>query len=703
MSETHRPPSHTPLAGLPALVLDLETTGLDVTRDRVLQIGAVAMRGAKVLDVPAIDMLVDPGVAIPADSTAIHGISEVDVRDAPDASAALAILRERLAGHAVVGHNVAFDLAVLRHEAARLGVEWHEPPALDVHLLVGALEPSLPDLGLDALAHAVGVKVEGRHTALGDARATATVYAAVVRRLIETDVRTLGEAQALAAQRSDLVLRQAEAGWNAVPGAAPGAPARAPAPRVDSYVFSRPISEVMSALPVTIAASTTLREAARTMVERRIGALLVGVPDAPPDGILTERDLLRATADTAADPDRTEVRAVMSVPVASMHSDELLYRALGRMDRMRIRHLCVVDQDGRAVGMLSQRDLLGHRARAAVVLGDELADADDVGELAAAHARVPEVAAGLVAEGLGGVEAARVISNEIRAMTGRAADLALERVRSEGLGPAPASWSLLVLGSGGRSESLLSADQDNALIHDGSDADDPWFAAFGAHVADILDEAGIPRCKGGVMASNAPWRGTVEAWRARIEGWLGHARPEDLLSVDIFFDLTSVRGDGALARELHRSAVRTASGAPRFLGLLADSVASKAPPLGLFRRVRTDDEGRVDLKLGGLLPLVSLARALALRVGSSALATPERLRAAQEAGRLAPGDAHTLIALHGRLMTFILRQQLVDLETGVRPSARVVLKSLDKRARSRLRHDLGTLDDTLQILRGTMS
>ena len=47
----------------------------------------------------------------------------------------------------------------------------------------------------------------------------------------------------------------------------------------------------------------------------------------------------------------------MSAPVQSMRGDEMLYRALGRMDRLRVRHLCVADASGAPIGMVSQRDL----------------------------------------------------------------------------------------------------------------------------------------------------------------------------------------------------------------------------------------------------------------------------------------------------------------------------------------------------------
>lgn len=686
--------NHTPLAGLPVAVLDLETTGLRVRQDRIVEIGAVTMLGARLADAPKLDQLVDPGIPMPAAASAIHGIHDSDLRGKPSISDIAPALRELVADRVVVGHQIGFDLAVLRHEAARTGFEWREPAALDLALLVGALEPALPDLGLEAVARYLGVDVERRHRAMGDCLTAARCYVRLLVRLRELDVRTLGEARSLAARRTDLALRQAEAGWSAIPGEAAGFPPAPPFSRIDAFVFERRVADVMSAPPIFVAARTPVRAAALRMVEARIGAVLVDDGTGRAAGIVTERDLLRLAADRSADLDAVAVEAVMSKPVRSVQSGEMLYRALGLMDHWGARHLCVVDAAGIALGMVSQRDLLHHRTRSAHSLGAGIEAARDGAELAAEYGRTAGVAALLESEGLGGVEVARVISSELRAVAARAVAIAAGRLEAAGRGKAPAQWCLVVLGSGGRGESLLGADQDNALIHAGNDADDRWFADLGALTADLLDEAGVPRCKGGVMASSAEWRGSREQWRARVLSWLGRARPQDLLNVDIFFDLTPVAGEFALARDLLDEAVRAASRAPAFIGLLAQSVMSLPPILGFLGRPQSE-AGRIDLKRNGLLPLVGMARTLALRCGSSARATPERLREAAAAGRLSEADAEALVVVHGDLLLRVLRQQSIDLAGGVRPSGRIEAARLDRKDAARLRDGLRRIDDVL--------
>ena len=73
--------------------------------------------------------------------------------------------------------------------------------------------------------------------------------------------------------------------------------------------------------------------------------------------------------------------------------------------------------------------------------------------------------------------------------------------------------------------------------------EDRWFEQLGIHIADILHEVGVPYCKGGVMAKNPQWRGSLDVWRTRVGDWIQRSQPQDLLSVDIFFDMLGVHGD----------------------------------------------------------------------------------------------------------------------------------------------------------------
>lgn len=203
----------TPLAELPVLVLDLETTGLDPRRDHVVAVGAVRLHGARLYRSVTVDRLVRPPVAIPPRSTAVHGVTDAMVADAAPFAEVFDDLRPLLDGTVVVGHHVSFDLAVLERECARAGIAWERPRVLDTLLLAGALEPDREDLRLESLAAAYGVDVHGRHTALGDVLVTAQIFLRMLPLLADRGVATLAEAEAFAGRRKDLLKAQAAAGF----------------------------------------------------------------------------------------------------------------------------------------------------------------------------------------------------------------------------------------------------------------------------------------------------------------------------------------------------------------------------------------------------------------------------------------------------------------------------------------------------------
>lgn len=453
--------------------------------------------------------------------------------------------------------------------------------------------------------------------------------------------------------------------------------------RIDAYPYRHRLAEVMGAPVVSVSAETTLAEAARRMLEAKVSSLLLLDADGRPDAIFTEHDLLAAIAERgpAALDDRIDRHA--SRPVEHLPTDAYVFRALGRMDRLGVRHLAVVDpENGRAVGVVSARGLLKQRAGRALAIGDSIAVAQNGEQLATAQAELPALAGALVAEGIDARNIAGMISAVVRDVSARAAELAAESLIAEGK-PAPARWCYLVLGSGGRGESQLIPDQDNALVHDGAETDDAWFAELGRRASDILATAGIPYCKGKVMASNGAWRGNLAQWRRRIAGWIETPSPEDLLSVDIFYDFQPVFGDRSLADALRVQAMQAGTSRP-FLIVLSHELADTNAAIGFFGNLRTE-QGRLDLKRHGLLPIVAGARLLALRLGERATSTVERLRAAQAAGIITASDAASLARAQALFLIRILEQQSLDIETGLMPTVRVDIARLTARQRRELK------------------
>lgn len=103
---------------------DLETTGVDVNNDRIVQIGVIKTDlDFNVLSEPY-SILVNPGVPIPAESTDIHGITDQQVATAPTFATIAEGVYKFIADNHIAGYNVRFDIQVLMSEFHRLGIKW---------------------------------------------------------------------------------------------------------------------------------------------------------------------------------------------------------------------------------------------------------------------------------------------------------------------------------------------------------------------------------------------------------------------------------------------------------------------------------------------------------------------------------------------------------------------------------------------------
>ncbi len=677
----HRVILSTPLFALDAVAMDTETTGLDARTARIVEIGAVPLVHGRLDKAHAFETLVRIDAPVPAAAVKVHGIDAEALTGAPDFAAAYSAFQAFAEGRVIVGHTLGFDLALLKRECTLADIPWDPPVALDTRMLAQIANPDLAGFSLETLAEWLGLPLDGRHRALADARLTGKIFTRLVPHLRARNIRTLGEAAQACAGLTEVLDQYHRSGWSE-PSAAPARrDAEATLARIDSYPYRHRVRDVMSAPPLFVGGAARLRDVLSVLMTRRISSVFVaddgdGLAET---GIVTERDLLRTVASDGPEALEQTAGEIASRPLVSVPAGDFVYRAIGRMDNGRIRHLAVVSDEGEIVGALSARDLLRLRASAAITLGDDIDRAPDVVALARIWARLPVMAASLIEEEVGARAIAAVIARELGVLTRRAGLLAEERMLADGAGAAPCSYALLVLGSAGRGESLLAMDQDNAIVFTMGEPDGPedrWFARLGQHLADILNEVGVPYCKGGVMASQPAFRGSLQTWRERFSLWVRRSRPDDLLNVDIVFDFACVHGDAAMAATLWREAWAGARHANHFLKLLAEGHAAGDGALGFFGNLRSE-AGRIDLKRQALHSIVAGARILALRFGTPAHATVDRLAMVRALDAGGGDDLAALDAIHERILALILRSQIADIHAGLPPSNKVPLALIE--------------------------
>lgn len=158
------------------VALDFETTGLSPDRDRVVEIGAIKFRmlenaGSWVIVTEGeYETLIHPGRSIPAEVSAIHGISDLDVSQAPYFKAAADSFLPFLEESVVVAHNAPFDMGFLLAEARRAGLPEPLNPAYDTKNLAKTAVPGLPSYSLQNLARSFGLHQKEAHRGADDAR-----------------------------------------------------------------------------------------------------------------------------------------------------------------------------------------------------------------------------------------------------------------------------------------------------------------------------------------------------------------------------------------------------------------------------------------------------------------------------------------------------------------------------------------------------
>jgi DNA polymerase III subunit epsilon len=184
----------TPLKTLRYVVFDTETTGLRPSEgDELISIAAVRIVNGRILTGETFERLINPGRSIPAASVRIHGITEDMARGKPPARIVLSQFKNFVGDGVLVAWNAAFDMRFLELKQDEAGVRF-DNPVLDALLLSIYVSDDPINHSLMATAERLGVVVTGRHTALGDAMATAAIWIKLLDLLEASGIRTLGQA-----------------------------------------------------------------------------------------------------------------------------------------------------------------------------------------------------------------------------------------------------------------------------------------------------------------------------------------------------------------------------------------------------------------------------------------------------------------------------------------------------------------------------
>jgi len=448
-----------------------------------------------------------------------------------------------------------------------------------------------------------------------------------------------------------------------------------------SAILKTRVRDLVARDPVSVATTATVRDAAVVMRDEGVSSLLVMDGDRLA-GIVTDRDLRTRVLADGVDPG-VAVSQVMTPGPVTGSTEDLAFEVLLEMTARHIHHLPVLDDGGHPVGIVTTTDLLRLERANPVYLTGDVAKQTDVAGVARVSGRLPRVVQSLVEQDASADDIGRVVT-----AVGDAVERRLLALAEADLGPPPVPYCWVVLGSRGRLEQALGADQDNAIIVDDGMRPEHagWFEALATRVTAGLVACGYPRCPGDVMATNARWRKPLALWRKEFGAWLGEPVPEALLGASTFFDMRPVHGDVTLHQRLQRHVLTASPSSRLFLAHLAKQATANEPPLGFFRGLVLEKHGEhrdtLDIKRGGIGAVVELARVHALSTGSPAVNTRARLEAARGAGLLGDERADDLRDAFEFISYVRLRHQAAQVRRGEPPDNFVApgdLSSFDKR------------------------
>ncbi|MEX5720876.1 putative nucleotidyltransferase substrate binding domain-containing protein [Geodermatophilus maliterrae] len=462
----------------------------------------------------------------------------------------------------------------------------------------------------------------------------------------------------------------------------------------------RPVAGLLRARPVVCPPGTTVRDAARRMTEAGATAAVVAVRGSEL-GIVTDRDLRSRILARGASPD-TPVEEVMTFPAYTVAADRMSGEVLLDMLDRGIRHLPVVSPGGRVLGVLEDADLLAAAPRSSFHLRSAIARARTVQDLVEASAQLrPAVLA---------LHDARVAASDVTGIYSVVSDALTRRLVQltvAGLGTPAVPFTWLALGSLARREAVPSSDVDSALVWYGS-ADEEMQAELrrvARAVVDGLEACGFPADTQGAVAAQPLFMRSYAGWREAAAGWLADPTQEKaLVLVSLVVDGRPVWGirSGPALPEVFRDARRH----PLFLSLLARFALGHRPPTGFLRDFVVEHggahAGRLDLKHGGLQPIVDLARWAGMAAGVASASTPARLRAAADAGTLPADDARTLGEAFDLVLELRLDHQVEQLRAGERPDDHLDPAVLDPVTRGALREAFRAVADVQRRVTGQL-
>jgi len=447
------------------------------------------------------------------------------------------------------------------------------------------------------------------------------------------------------------------------------------------------IQDIYLEPPVFVKGNTSVYEAVQTMTHQKSSSILVKAGHKI--GIVTDKDIRYHVVLQRYSIDHP-IADIASYQLISLSSQDLLLHALLVMLRHSIKHLLIKKND-KIVGVLEQIDLLSYLSNHTRLVAVQIDRAKNKDELKVASHNMTNMIKAFNANGIK-IKYMMQLVNELNQQVFK---------KLYGFIAPPAlleNSCLIVMGSEGRGEQILKTDQDNGIIlRDGFVYE--GLEQITEEFTQTLVDFGYPLCQGQIMVNNSAWCRPLKDFQNKIFQWVVECR-EPLLDLAIFYDAKAVAGDVTLLKAAKQYLYKHLQDNQAFFSYFAKPTLSFETPLSLFARFIVDKshENELDIKKGGIFPVVHGVRSFALAYKITETNTMKRIKKLSDIGIFESAFATDLIEALNFMISLRLQFELTKMKQGESYDNYIKPSQLNKLERDLLKDALKIVNDLKKLI-----
>jgi len=435
------------------------------------------------------------------------------------------------------------------------------------------------------------------------------------------------------------------------------------------------VSDGLVRAPLVIDAGATIKDSTLRMRKEKADCILVKKGNR--FGMVTGTDLLDAVIVNGLSME-SDLADIATYRLLTVKPDDYLFNALIIMTQQHIERV-VVMKDGEMTGIVELTDVLSYFSSHSHVIGLRIERAQTVEDLKEAEKGLDDLIKALVSNGV----KTRFVMDLLAAMNGRIIAKLFNIMIPRDMQP---HVCLLVMGSEGRGEQIMKTDQDNAIIYrDGLVW--PEMQATLNKFTQTLIEFGFPPCPGNIMVSNPDWVKSLGQWTQMMSTWARSCEGDAQMNLAIAVDAKPVAGNPAIFKAARNWFMRHLRNNDVFFSHFAKASIEFDTPLTFFGNLK--EKGELDIKKGGIFPIVHGVRTIALENRIKVTNTFERIEALVAKGVFQEKHGKELTEALSLFISLRLRQQvkrIEDSESGHDQTPNLIeLQSLDKLERELMR------------------